>query len=45
MNNGKSELQNYVITTSCNSVKAANRKMRTTKLQNSRTIEHRTVRS
>lgn len=45
MNNGKSELPNYVITTRCNSAKAANRKTRTTKLRNSRAIEHRTVRS
>ena len=45
MNSGKSELLNYVITTRCNSAKAANRKTRTTKLWNSETIEHRTVRS
>lgn len=40
MNNGKSELQNYVITTSCNSVKAANRKMWNHENdRNSRTID------
>lgn len=45
MNNGKSELQNYVIKTRCNSAIAANRKSRTTKLRNSGTTKHRTVRS
>lgn len=39
MDNGKSELQNYVLTIRCNNAKAANRKMRTTKLRNSRTID------